>query len=121
MGGWEADLAAPLEGGSASNVISFAEAKAARDPHVTGTAICVNCQRQWVATEPLGSVWLPCPSCTLVRGRFLHHAEIREGSHWTCPCSCTLFFITPENVYCPNCGATQNFPDPPPTNDFAAS
>lgn len=112
-------MAAPVEGGSPSNVISFAEAKAARDPHLSGIAICINCQRQWAANAPVGTVWLACPTCTLIRGRFLHHAEIRRGSHWTCRCGCNLFLIAPDfDVYCPNCGTSQDFPEPPPINDF---
>lgn len=93
-----------------SNVVSLEDARKRRkpDPHVTGPAVCLDCRHEWVGVAPDGTVWLACPKCTLVRGRFIGHVVIGGASHWTCNCGCDLFHVTKENFYCPNCGAVQN-------------
>lgn len=78
-------------------------------PHMTGTAVCLDCKHEWVAVSPLDTKWLECPSCTLVRGRYKYFTE-RGSAHWNCPCGNDLFHVTPEYVYCPNCGQDQVFP-----------
>ena len=88
------------------NVVDFASAKEAREPHNTGKARCIDCKHEWVAVAPVGTVWLICPACVLERGRFIYQHQ-REGAHWTCHCNNDLFYVTPEGCYCPNCGEWQ--------------
>jgi hypothetical protein len=88
-------------------IVSLDAAREARSPHMTGRAVCLDCRHEWQAVAPTGIVWLVCPGCSLQRGRFLNHTEVESGTHWTCPCGCDLFYVTPTAFYCPNCGATQ--------------
>lgn len=75
-------------------------------PHTTGRARCLDCKHEWIAVAPCEMVWLDCPSCTLVRGRYIFNFE-RSGYHWTCQCGCDLFHVSAIGVYCPNCGEWQ--------------
>lgn len=88
------------------NIIDFTAARLEREPHSTGLAVCLDCKHEWQAVAPAEVMWLECPACGLERGRFKHHHE-REDMHWECACGNDLFSITPEGVYCPNCGAWQ--------------
>lgn len=90
-------------------VIDFMAAKRERDPHSTGLAVCLDCKHEWTAIVPAGTIWLECPACSLVRGRFKYNHE-REGDHWHCYCGNYLFAVTEEGTYCPNCG-TWKYPD----------
>ena len=89
-------------------VIDFTKAKAELDPHISGDARCLACQHEWVAIAPIGTIWLECPACSLDRGRYIAQA-LRDGDHWHCACGCDLFYVTDAGVYCPNCGAWQDF------------
>lgn len=89
-------------------VINLSELREEKMPHTSGVAVCLNCKHEWVAVAPhVGEVlWLECPSCGLIRGRFKYHHE-RSGEHWTCNCGSELFYIKAGVPYCPNCGAWQ--------------
>lgn len=50
------------------SVISFAEAKAERQPHWTGRCKCVGCGHEWEAVAPIGKMWVDCPCCNLPKG-----------------------------------------------------
>lgn len=86
-----------------ANVIDFSAAKAERQPHSAGNARCLDCKHEWEAIAPVGVIWMECPACSLVRGRFIGQHE-RQGSEWICHCGNDLFHITPQGPYCPNCG-----------------
>jgi len=93
-------------------IISLAEKREEKMPHSSGVAICLDCKHEWAAVAPIIDgfiVWLECPSCGLVRGRFKYQFE-RNGEQWKCACKNDLFNIKPEGCYCPNCGAWQQFP-----------
>ena len=79
---------------------------ASRRSHKTGDARCLACRHEWTAVAPLDADWLDCPSCTLVRGRFVGPCE-REGLQWACNCGNDLFHLTPDGIYCPHCAAWQ--------------
>jgi predicted RNA-binding Zn-ribbon protein involved in translation (DUF1610 family) len=74
---------------------------------LSGTARCISCERQWEAVAPTGTVWLECPACGLLRGRFVYPCE-RPDPHWICGCGNELFHMTPDGIYCPNCGEWQS-------------
>lgn len=97
---------------STDNVISLSNKRAERDassleegndPHMEGKARCLACGHEWHAVAPTGMVWMECPSCSLIRGRFVAQVE-RKGPHWHCHCGNELFCVTPDGIYCPNCG-----------------
>jgi len=85
----------------------LAKRREENSPHVAGEAKCMDCGHRWVAVAPTAIELLECPSCELVRGRFIHPYERHEVEHWTCGCGCDLFHVTPSGLYCPGCGADQ--------------
>lgn len=85
------------------DVVDLAEHR----PHSSGEATCLACKHEWVAVAPSGVVWMECPACGLMRGRYkFHHCHV-DKKHWTCNCGNDLFSLTPDFIYCPNCGARQ--------------
>jgi predicted RNA-binding Zn-ribbon protein involved in translation (DUF1610 family) len=89
------------------NLINLDRWKEENSPHATGKATCLACGHEWVAVAPTGTVFLECPGCRTDRGVFRFPHE-RPGKHWACPCGFQAFYITPEGVYCPNCGEWQS-------------
>ena len=77
-----------------------------KEPHISGEAICLSCGHNWVSIAPTGTIWLECPECHVVRGRFVYQCE-RDGLHWECDCGNDLFHVTEDGFYCPNCGLWQ--------------
>lgn len=53
-----------------SEVVSLADAKAARQPHWTGSCVCLGCRHEWVGVgpSPFEGVNLDCPECKLPKG-----------------------------------------------------
>lgn len=90
-----------------TTIIDLATWKEEHTPHLAGKATCLDCRHQWAGVAPVGTVWLECPNCRLLRGRFLNPVE-REGPHWQCNCGCDLFYVTDSGMYCPDCGAWQH-------------
>lgn len=88
-----------------SNILAF-RPREKQDPHITGDARCISCEYEWVAVAPVGAVWLECPACGSRKGLMRFACE-RDGLQWTCGCDNTLFHVTPDGIYCPNCGEYQ--------------
>jgi hypothetical protein len=88
-------------------VIDLKQAKEKREPHLSGKARCIACNHEWVATAPVGTIWMECPKCTLERGRYVAQVQ-RDDLHWHCKCGNDLFYSTPDGIYCPNCGVWQH-------------
>ena len=59
-------------------VIDLAQAKADREPHLSGAAVCLACKHEWVAVAPVGTVWMECPACSLERGRYLGAVNVGQ-------------------------------------------
>lgn len=76
-------------------------------PHLSGEAICIDCGFKWIAVAPVGTDWLECPECGLMRSRMKYPVIRGDTAHWTCKCGNDLFYITPDFTYCPNCGGVQ--------------
>lgn len=92
-------------------VINLAEARKDREPHMQGSAVCLDCKHVWQAVAPLGTKWLDCPSCSLRYGRFQGPVSQGDGEErWTCNCGNDLFHINPTKTYCWACGLEQEFP-----------
>lgn len=88
-----------------SNIINLADRKL--DPHGSGEAHCMLCAHTWVAVAPVGTVWLECPECKANKGTFSFAYE--PATSWQCDCGNKLFYITPDNYMCANCGTRQEF------------
>lgn len=91
-------------------VISLADRRAAkpepRDPHLTGSARCIQCTHQWEAVAPVGTTWMECPACHCHKAAFIGPCEAKEGDLlWACNCGSSLFYITKaEGPVCHGCG-----------------
>lgn len=79
------------------------------DPHLSGKARCCACRHDWVAVSPVGTDWLECPSCHLMKGRYVHPAIPSGEEAWQCACGCDVFMITRRSAFCINCGTEQRF------------
>lgn len=76
----------------------------AHRPHYEGPVRCLDCKHEWQAVAPVGTLWLECPSCSLLRGRFIWPVQRQEILHLICGCGNDLFHLTEYGPYCPNCG-----------------
>ncbi len=64
----------------AGEVISFAAAKAEREPHWSGKCVCLGCRHEWEGVGPIGvTVGLQCPACDLPKGVCKHPFGAQEG------------------------------------------
>lgn len=90
-----------------SNVVDLAKAREEREPHLSGRAVCFACKHVWLAVAPVGTVYLQCPSCTMVKGALVNPVE-RDEPHWVCNCGNSFFACGERSgMYCTNCGAIQ--------------
>lgn len=88
------------------SVVSLAEKRVERAPHLSGAAKCLGCAHEWAAVAPVGATELECPQCRLMKGRFAYLVSADET--WHCNCGNDLFRIRSDAVvYCPNCGDHQ--------------
>lgn len=83
-------------------IISLAEAKAAREPHLSGPAMCLCCRHKWRAVAPVGTTEFECPSCGTHKGVFETTVVVGKMV-FECNCGCDLFRISPDGPYCVNC------------------
>jgi DNA-directed RNA polymerase subunit RPC12/RpoP len=74
---------------------------------LAGKARCLDCHHEWDAWAPIGTTWLECPDCSLMKGRFIFPVE-RKNDSWECNCGNDLFRATRQGFYCPNCGEWQH-------------
>jgi len=77
------------------------------DKSITGEAKCVQCQKEWIAVAPVGTVTLDCPDCNTMKGAFV--GMTCPDEFWVCNCGNDLFFISKEGCMCANCGITPTF------------
>lgn len=90
------------------NILQF-PSKKDPDPNsgkwVTGPAKCLCCQGKWMAIIPIPiPSFMECPFCGCEKG-VMEYPVYRFGvPHWTCECGNDLFHVTPDSIYCPNCG-----------------
>lgn len=74
---------------------------------VSGTCFCIACQFEWFYELPSGVTEFECPNCKTMKGRMKYECLRFEEAHFTCNCGNQYFLITPERIYCPNCGLDQ--------------
>lgn len=92
-----------------NNVVAFVP-KQETAPHLSGKARCCACRHDWVAVTPVGTDWLECPECHLMKGRYIHAAIPQLGTDvWECGCGCDVFMVSRTAAYCVNCGSEQLF------------
>lgn len=89
-------------------IIDLSDKKLENSPHTEGKASCVLCGHVWHAVVPSGVIWFECPQCATLHGTFVN-TVLKDAPHWHCGCGSALFHITPDEVYCPVCGARQVF------------
>ena len=77
---------------------------------MSGESKCLNCDYEWVAVAPVGTVSFECPKCSTFKGVWFGIA-LPQKPVWECECGCHHFFITPSHAYCCHCGLAQEFGD----------
>lgn len=89
------------------NIVNLQDYK----PHLSGEAICLQCENKWIASAPIGiAEGLECPECHTFKGVFLGLCSTNDY-HWRCTCGCFIFSITEsKGIYCLKCGTVQEFP-----------
>lgn len=96
-------------------VLEFAPLRESPQPeedveHLRGQAHCAACRHEWEAAAPIGVDWLECPSCHLMKGRFMHPVTgFPDDAIWVCLCGCDVFRIALKEFFCVNCGTPQRF------------
>jgi len=81
----------------------------ARMPHITGEAVCLLCNYNWISVAPAGIVELTCPDCEQPTGRRVHRVKpITNTERRECQCGCQLFYLTKtskgKRLLCSDCG-----------------
>jgi Zn finger protein HypA/HybF involved in hydrogenase expression len=84
-----------------ADILSFKE----NTPHSEGKARCLLCGYEFVLVAPIEGIWFECPKCKVEKAVFKFPMEVTETKHWQCNCGNFLFYVTPEYIYCPNCGS----------------
>ena len=94
------------------NVVSLADARAERTPHLSGEARCINCNHSWAAVAPVGAWQLECPACGTLHGLWRYPVGGRdEDPTLLCKCGCEAMtaYIRDgfKRVRCMRCGTDQ--------------
>ena len=88
-----------------NNVVSLTDAKAAREPHISGEAFCIGCNHHWQGVWPLGVTEFECPECKRMMGRSTYEVSPHPESRvYECLCGNQLFHVLDDRIHCPNCG-----------------
>jgi len=76
-----------------------------RGPHLAGEAFCTQCEHEFVAVAPVGTIHLTCPECGTDKALLRYPCEPTVA--WACGCGCHIFMLSPGGVICYNCGDYQ--------------
>lgn len=88
-----------------TNILDFNAARQRKQPveednYMSGVAVCLECKHTWVAVAKLPVIFLECPECSTLKGRF-ESTCIYPDPHLTCSCGNTLLRVTADFIYCP--------------------
>lgn len=89
------------------DVVEIARWKEENEPHMEGPAHCTCCQHHWHSVAPVGVYQLECPKCGSMKGIFTREVAYKDP-YWRCNCGNFHFCITPDHIFCPNCGTKIN-------------
>ena len=85
-----------------TNVISLDSHR----PHLSGQALCLQCDNTWAAVTPIGTYEFQCPKCRTLKGVFI--GPTAPGEAWECQCGNQHFYITRNGGLCARCGLDLN-------------
>ncbi len=86
------------------SVVSLAQARVDRTPHMSGAAACMVCHHSLVAVAPVGTHELECPECHAIKGYYVAPVVAGED-RFQCDCACSVFHIGRGiGPYCVHCG-----------------
>ena len=81
--------------------------KERQEPHIGGTAMCMNCKHEWQAVLPQSCEWwnnaIECPKCHTERGVMKYNCAPGDEI-WQCNCGSIHFVICNKDLMCVNCG-----------------
>ena len=92
-----------------AEVISLAEVRKSKEPHLAGEAVCGAGLHTWEAVAPIGvTIELECPACHTLRGAMKMPVYPPEGTQvYECKCGCSLFWLRGDGLQqCYQCGIT---------------
>lgn len=78
----------------------------AKQPHLSGKVLCLNCKHVWTGVSPVGMIHqLECPACGMMKGVF-SNIVFPVGEHvLTCECDNYHFVVRVDNSkMCSLCG-----------------
>jgi hypothetical protein len=91
------------------DIVNLKQWKDESEPHLKGYAKCLACNHKWIAIVPVGVSEFECPNCGSFKG--VYQEFVIDGPEiWVCQYGCDIFRITPDYIYCVNCGTEQTFP-----------
>jgi hypothetical protein len=95
-----------------AEIISLAQAREERAPHLAGEALCIGCRHEWVAVAPVGVWQLECPSCGADKGIFKFPVGASSDDLvFTCNCGCEALTAYCQHgnfhLKCMSCGINQ--------------
>lgn len=91
-----------------STVVDLEERRLAKTPHLQGLVRCLTCGHENQAVAPVGTMWLECPACHLLKQTW--YFPVEQGRlEWRCACGCTVFGISEKMIFCKYCGKQQEF------------
>ncbi len=96
------------------DVADLDQARAERQPHLSGPARCQHCKHEWIAVAPVGQyAGLDCPGCDSSRGYFTQHVTPADGvERFACSaCDCQVFTVRREGAQCIGCGVLHSWDD----------
>lgn len=95
-------------------VTDLAQARAEREPHMSGPARCQHCSHEWVAVAPVGIyAGMRCPNCHSERGHFTQFTMPADGiDRFACnTCGSQVYTILREGAQCIGCGVLHSWDD----------
>ncbi len=89
-------------------VLDLSKHKEENSRHLAGEAVCLVCRHEWVGVAKMGSVFLECPDCKVLKGVFKNPVEPLSGEVCQCDCGSIYMVIQRHITFCGLCGAEQD-------------
>lgn len=88
-----------------SDIIDLGAKRAEKQPHMAGSARCMNCGHTWAAVAPIGTRRLECSACHTEQGAWVGAILPQEGVEFmVCDCGNDLWIARRDCLQCAACG-----------------
>lgn len=93
---------------SLAEIIKFQRIKD-NDHHLSGEAVCLECQHRWTAVVPVGVDYMDCPNCGTNKGVWHYRTAAVDDTRWVCTCGGDAHYVLPEQrCQCIRCGLVRH-------------